>query len=152
MNSQKWLCKFFCSFHKDIREKSCFCVVKDYADMMSAWLLTTRTLCPCGHWLCRHCVRAVVDYTDTCQRSWWLHRQVSAYLLTTRTRVSLINNYMLTRWANCDDDICVSHKAGCWVPDTTPAPEIMYQYAQGGAKRPKSHKKTICWHMVYYFT
>ena len=26
--------------------------------------------------------------------------------------------------ANCDEDICVSHTAGCGVPDTTPAPEI----------------------------
>ena len=28
-----------------------------------------------------------------------------------------------------------SHTAGCWVPDTTPAPEIMKLYAQGAKKK-----------------
>ena len=39
--------------------------------------------------------------------------------------------------------LIVSHTAGCGVPDTTPAAEIMYQYAQGAQKpkRPKSHQK-----------
>ena len=30
--------------------------------------------------------------------------------------------------------VCVSHTAGCWVLDSKPAPEIMYQYAQGAEK------------------
>ena len=38
---------------------------------------------------------------------------------------------IISKIANYNDDICVSHTAGCGVPDTTPAPEIMYQYAQG---------------------
>ena len=37
--------------------------------------------------------------------------------------------------------ICVSHTAGCRVPDTTPAPEIVYQYAQGAQKGLTATKK-----------
>ena len=43
---------------------------------------------------------------------------------------------------NCDEDICVSHTAGCGVPDTTPAPEIMYKHAQRAQKKKK--KKIFC--------
>ena len=42
---------------------------------------------------------------------------------------------------NCDDDICVYHTAGCGVPETTPAPKIMYQYAQGAQKGQTATKK-----------
>ena len=51
--------------------------------------------------------------------------------------------------------------AGCGVPDTTPAPEIMYQYAQGAqkgqqnktAKQPHTHtkKKYIYWRLKIVF-
>ena len=41
----------------------------------------------------------------------------------------------------------VSHTSGCGIPDTTPAPEIMYQYAQVAQKRPNSHKKKIIEHL-----
>ena len=84
---RKYICKF--------ATKTCVCVVIDYADMVSAWLLTmltwsrhghwsmtTLTLSLHGHWLqwhcvrvlCRHCVRVVVDYVNTCQGtgSQWL--------------------------------------------------------------------------------
>ena len=30
---------------------------------------------------------------------------------------------------------------GAWVPDTTPAPEIMFQYAQGAQKDPTATNK-----------
>ena len=43
--------------------------------------------------------------------------------------------------ANCDEDICVSQTAGCSVPGTTPAPEIMYKHAQGAQKSLKAKKK-----------
>ena len=46
-------------------QKTCVRVVVDYADTVSAWLLTTLT-----------CVHVVVDYADT----------VSAWLLTTLTQ------------------------------------------------------------------
>ena len=42
-----------------------------------------------------------------------------------------------------DDDMCVSHMAGCRVPDTTPTPEIMYQYAQGEQKGLTATQKKI---------
>ena len=45
-----------------------------------------------------------------------------------------------------DEDICVSHTAGCGVSDTTPAPEIMYKHAQGvrkGLTVAKKKKKDI---------
>ena len=45
-------------------------------------------------------------------------------------------------WVNCNDHICVSHTAGCGVRDTTPAQEIMYQYAQGAQKEITTTKKT----------
>ena len=44
-------------------------------------------------------------------------------------------------WVNCDEDICVSHTAWCGIPDTTPAPEKMYQYAQGVQKGLTATKK-----------
>ena len=37
--------------------------------------------------------------------------------------------------------VCVSHTAGCGVPDTTPAPEIMYKHAQGAQKGLTATKK-----------
>ena len=37
--------------------------------------------------------------------------------------------------------MCVSHTAGCGVPDTTPAPEIMYKHAQGAQKGLTAAKK-----------
>ena len=39
--------------------------------------------------------------------------------------------------------ICISHTAGCGVPDTTPALEIMYQYAQGEQKGLTATKKIV---------
>ena len=55
-------------------------LVVDYADMKSAWSMTTLTLSLHGHWLwwhcvsilCRHCVRVVVDYVNTCQHCQWI--------------------------------------------------------------------------------
>ena len=35
---------------------------------------------------------------------------------------------------------CVSHTAGCGVPDTKPAPEKMYKHAQGAQKKNKKIK------------
>ena len=37
--------------------------------------------------------------------------------------------------------VCVSHTAGCGVLDSKPAPEIMYQYAQGAEKGLTATKK-----------
>ena len=34
-----------------------------------------------------------------------------------------------------------NHTAGCGVPDTTPAPEIMFKYAQGAQKGLTATKK-----------
>ena len=41
--------------------------------------------------------------------------------------------------------ICISHTAGCGVPDTTPTPETMYKHAQGpnSPKKKKILKKNI---------
>ena len=44
MNRKKRFRKSF-RFREDIREKTCVCVVVDYADMMPVRLLTARTLC-----------------------------------------------------------------------------------------------------------
>ena len=80
-------------FTKIFVKKTCVRIVIDYADMVSALSLTVLTQCLCSCcWLCWHGVRIVSDhsdttwtrvsvvndYTDTCQRSQWLHGHVSA--------------------------------------------------------------------------
>ena len=98
MIRQKWFCRknlFSQIYLQKFATKTCVCIVIDYADMVSAWLLTmltwsrhghwsmtTLTLSLHGHWLqwhcvrvlCRHCVRVVIDYVNTCQGtgSQWL--------------------------------------------------------------------------------
>ena len=67
-------------------------MVVDYADMKSAWSMTTLTLSLHGHWLqwhcvrvlCRHCVRVVIDYVNTCQgtgRQWLCWHMVNIFTL-----------------------------------------------------------------------
>ena len=70
----------FFRFREDIRENSRkntsrwlrwhgVIMVVDYADMMSAWFLTSRTPCQRGFLLCWHRVSLSIDYADTCQQS-----------------------------------------------------------------------------------
>ena len=68
MNRQKRFFKTF-SFHVDIGEKTTVCVVNYYADTLSVWSTTTRTLCQRSQGLCGHCVSIVNDYADMCQHS-----------------------------------------------------------------------------------
>ena len=44
---------------------------------------------------------------------------------------------------HCDEDICVTHTAGCGVPDTTPAPENNVAICQGGKKKEKKEKENF---------
>ena len=62
-------------FKKCLRSHWCVHVFVDYADTVSAQLLTMPTPCPRGQQLCQHRVSVVIDYTESltwCLRSRWL--------------------------------------------------------------------------------
>ena len=66
---------------------------KGYTDTMSAWLLTTLTLCQCSQRLCGPCVRTVNNYVDTGQCSQQNNKYVDTFQWSQRLRWHTVNYF-----------------------------------------------------------